>query len=120
LPVTEIARAAEAEQAGDLAADTNWWQRMTHRLAEIVTVRPVGEDVTGDGPLERLARAEAALKKGDLAKTTDEIAGLKGESARQASTWLAQAQARLTLDWATIQLADVAARQLAPATSNSN
>jgi hypothetical protein len=93
---------------------------MTHRLAEIVTVRPVGEDVTGDGPLERLARAEATLKRGDLAKATDDIAGLTGEPARRAAPWLAQAQARLTFDWASARLADVAARQLAPATSNSN
>ncbi|HVI90187.1 MAG TPA: uroporphyrinogen-III synthase [Dongiaceae bacterium] len=115
LPATEIARAAEAEQAGSLAGDTSWWQRMTHRLAEIVTVRPVGEDVTGDGPLERLARAEAALKKGDLTKAAPEIGGLTGEPARQAAPWLAQAQARLTLDAASSQLSQVAARQLAPA-----
>lgn len=120
LPVTDIARAAEAEQAGALAEDTGWWQRMTHRLAEIVTVRPVGEDVTGDGPLERLARAEAVLKRGDLAKATDEIAGLTGEPARRAAPWLAQAQARLTLDAASTHLSDIAARQLAPATSSSN
>lgn len=120
LPSTEIARAAEAEQAGALAADTGWWQRMTHRLAEIVTVRPVGEDVTGDGPLERLARAEAALKKGDLAKTAGEIGGLTGAPARQAATWLAQAQARLTLDAAGTQLSQIAARQLAPASNSSN
>ena len=120
LPSTEIARAAEAEQAGSLAGDTSWWQRMTHRLAEIVTVRPVGEDVTGDGPLERLARAEAALKKSDLAKAAGEIGGLTGEPARQAATWLGQAQARLTLDAASVQLSQVAARQLAPASGNSN
>jgi len=120
LPSTEIARAAEAEQAGSLAGDTSWWQRMTHRLAEIVTVRPVGEDVTGDGPLERLARAEAALKKGDLAKAAGEIGGLTGEPARQAASWLGQAQARLTLDAASAQLSQVAARQLAPASGNSN
>jgi len=120
LPSTEIARAAEAEQAGSLAGDTSWWQRMTHRLAEIVTVRPVGEDVTGDGPLERLARAEAALKKSDLTKAAGEIGGLTGEPARQAATWLGQAQARLTLDAASAQLSQVAARQLAPASGNSN
>jgi len=120
LPATEIARAAEAEQAGALAADTGWWHRMTHRLAEIVTVRPVGEDVTGDGPLERLARAEAVLKKGDLAKASDEIAGLTGEPARQAAPWLAQAQGRLTLDAASARLSEVAARQLAPAASSGN
>jgi hypothetical protein len=120
LPVTDIARAAEAEQAGALAEDTGWWQRMTHRLAEIVTVRPVGEDVTGDGPLERLARAEAVLKRGDLAKATEEIAGLTGEPARRAAPWLAQAQARLTLEAASTHLSDIAVRQLAPATSSSN
>jgi len=120
LPATEIARAAEAEQAGALAADTGWWHRMTHRLAEIVTVRPVGEDVTGDGPLERLARAEAVLKKGELAKASDEIAGLTGEPARRAASWLAQAQARLTLDAASARLSDVAARQLAPAATSGN
>lgn len=119
LPSTEIARAAEAEQAS-AAEDAGWWRRMTHRLAEIVTIRPVGEDVTGDGPLERLARADAALKKGDLTKTVDEIGGLSGEPARRAAPWLAQARARLTLDAASTQLAQLAARQLAPASNNSN
>jgi hypothetical protein len=120
LPVTEIARGAEAEQASAIAADAGWWRRMTHRLAEIVTVRPVGDDVSGDGPLERLARAEGALKRGDLAKTVDEISGMTGEPAKRAATWLAQAQARLTLDGASARLAEIAARQLVPATSNSN
>lgn len=120
LPVTEIARAAEAEQAASIAEDTSWWRRMTHRLAEIVTVRPVGDDVTGDGPLERLARAEAALKRGDLNKTVDEIAALTGEPARRAAPWLAAAQARQTLDWASARLAEIAARQLVPAASTSN
>lgn len=120
LPATEIARAAEAEQAGALAADAGWWRRMTHRLAEIITVRPVGEDVAGDGPLERLARAEAVLKKGDLAKASEEIAGLTGEPARRAAPWLAQARARLALDAAGARLSDIAARQLAPAASSGN
>jgi uroporphyrinogen-III synthase len=120
LPVTEIARGAEAEQASAIAADAGWWRRMTHRLAEIVTVRPVGDDVAGDGPLERLARAEGALKRADLAKTVDEIAGLTGEPAKRAAVWLAQAQARQTLDWSSARLAEIAARQLVPATSNSN
>jgi uroporphyrinogen-III synthase len=120
LPVTEIARAAEAEQAASIAEDTSWWRRMTHRLAEIITVRPVGDDVTGDGPLERLARAEAALKRGDLNKTVDEVAALTGEPARRAAPWLAQAQARQTLDWAAARLAEIAARQLVPAASTSN
>ncbi|HEX9448613.1 MAG TPA: mitofilin family membrane protein, partial [Dongiaceae bacterium] len=120
LPVTEIARAAEAEQASAIAQDAGWWRRMTHRLAEIVTVRPVGDDVTGDGPLERLARAEAALKRADLAKTVDEISGLTGEPARRAAPWLAEARARQTLDWSSARLADIATRQLVPATSNSN
>jgi hypothetical protein len=115
LPATEIARAAEAELAADAGGNESWWRRMTHRLSEIVTVRPVGEDVAGDGPLERLARAEAALRAGNLAKTVDELSGLQGEAANRAATWLAGARARLDLDWAGARLSELASKELAPA-----
>ncbi len=120
LPSTEIARASEAEQAADAGGNVGWWSRMTHRLAEIVTVRPVGEDVTGDGPLERLARAEAALKAGSLAKAADELQGLQGEAGRRAADWLAGAEARLTLDATGPALTDLAARELVPAGAASS
>lgn len=120
LPSTEIARAAEAEQAADAGGNVGWWSRMTHRLAEIVTVRPVGADVTGDGPLERLARAEAALKAGSLAKAVDELQGLQGEAGRRVADWLAGAEARLTLDAAGPPLTDLAARELVPAGAASS
>ena len=115
LPSTEIARAAEAEMAADAGGNESWWRRMTHRLSEIVTVRPVGEDVAGDGPLERLARAEAALSAGNLAKTVDELSGLQGEAAKRAAGWLAGARARLDLDWAGTRLSELASKELAPA-----
>ncbi|TXH34026.1 MAG: uroporphyrinogen-III synthase [Rhodospirillaceae bacterium] len=115
LPSTEIARAAEAEMAADAGGNESWWRRMTHRLSEIVTVRPVGEDVAGDGPLERLARAEAALAAGNLKKTVDELSGLQGEAAKRAAGWLAGARARLDLDWAGTRLSELASKELAPA-----
>ncbi|MDY0882268.1 uroporphyrinogen-III synthase [Dongia soli] len=115
LPSREIARAAEAEMAADAGGNESWWRRMTHRLSEIVTVRPVGEDVAGDGPLERLARAEAALAAGDLKKTVDELSGLQGEAANRAAGWLGGARARLDLDWAGARLSELASKELAPA-----
>jgi len=120
LPATEIARSAEAELAADAGGNEGWWARMTHRLAEIVTVRPVGDDVSGDGPLERLARAESALKAGDLAKAVAELKGLQGEAARRAAPWLAGAQARLDVDEAGANLAELATRELAPAAAASD
>ncbi len=113
-PGTEIARKAEADLAGSLVEDAPWWKRLMHRLSEVVTVRPVGGDVEGEGALERLARAESDLAEGDLAAAILEIGGITGTAKEVAAGWMGQAQARIAVDEAAAVLAEISARALEP------
>jgi uroporphyrinogen-III synthase len=83
-----------------------------------VTVRPVGADVQGDGPLAKLARGEAKLKAGDLPGTIAEIGSLDGRAGQAAAPWLAQAKARLAEDQASVAL-DAASTELMAPPANS-
>jgi uroporphyrinogen-III synthase len=119
-PATEIARAGEAEMAGEVT-DDNWlkrfWRGLGHSISEVITVRPTGPDVEGDDTLARLARAEAKLGEGDLAAAVAEVRGMTGLAAETAAEWLAQADARLAIERAAAQLADLSTRELAPRTT---
>jgi uroporphyrinogen-III synthase len=119
-PATEIARAGEAELAGQVT-DDNWlkrfWRGLGHSISEVITVRPTGPDVEGDDTLARLARAEAKLGEGDLAAAVAEVKALTGLAAETAAEWLAQAEARLAIEAAAAQLADISTRELAPRTT---
>ncbi|MBA4095201.1 MAG: hypothetical protein C0484_00330 [Rhodospirillum sp.] len=118
-PATEIARAGEAELAGEIT-DDNWlkrfWRGLGHSISEVITVRPTGPDVEGDDTLARLARAEAKLGEGDLAAAVAEVRALTGLAQETAAEWLAQAEARLAIEEAAAQLADISTRELAPRT----
>ena len=118
-PATEIARAGEAELAGEIT-DDNWlkrfWRGLGHSISEVITVRPTGPDVEGDDTLARLARAEAKLGEGDLAAAVAEMKALTGLAAETAAEWLAQAEARLAIEESAAQLADISTRELAPRT----
>jgi len=119
-PATEIARAGEAELAGEVT-DDNWfkrfWRGLGHSISEVITVRPTGPDVEGEDTLARLARAEARLGEGDLAAAVAEVKALTGLAAETAAGWLAQAEARLAIEDAAAQLADISTRELAPRTT---
>ena len=119
-PATEIARAGEAELAGEVT-DDNWlkrfWRGLGHSISEVITVRPTGPDVEGDDTLARLARAEAKLGEGDLAAAVAEMKALTGLAAETAAEWLAQAEARLAIEESAAQLADISTRELAPRTT---
>jgi uroporphyrinogen-III synthase len=119
-PATEIARAGEAELAGEIT-DDNWlkrfWRGLGHSISEVITVRPTGPDVEGDDTLARLARAEAKLGEGDLAAAVAEVRALTGLAQETAAEWLAQAEARLAIEEAAAQLADISTRELAPRTT---
>ena len=68
----EIVHAARAPEGDNLL------NRATDNLMRLVTVRPVGDDVRGDTAEARVARAEAALDKGDLAAAVAELDQLEG------------------------------------------
>ena len=118
-PATEIARAGEAELAGEIT-DDNWlkrfWRGLGHSISEVITVRPTGPDVEGDDTLARLARAEAKLGEGDLGAAVAEVRALTGLAQETAAEWLAQAEARLAIEESAAQLADISTRELAPRT----
>lgn len=113
-PATSIAQAATADAAGAaIGAEPGWLQQTLNRLAELVTIRPVG-DVAGDGELAILARGESRLAEGDLAGAVAELDNLGGQAATMAATWLQDAKARLAGDTAAAQLAVLSAEALAP------
>jgi hypothetical protein len=116
-PTTEIARAGEADLAGE-ASDDSWlkrfWRGLGHSISEVITVRPTGPDVEGDDTLARLARAEAKLGEGDLSGAVAEVRGMKGLAAESAAEWLSQAEARLAIEQSAAQLAEISTRELAP------
>jgi hypothetical protein len=94
----EIVHAARAPEGDNLL------NRATDNLMRLVTVRPVGDDVRGESAEARVARAEAALDKGNLAAAVAELDQLQGRPAEAAADWLAQAKARVGADQAVARL----------------
>ena len=70
----------------------------------LVTIKRTDEPTTGEGPGAALARAKAALDKGDLAAAVKEVETLDGAPREAFSAWLGQAHARLSADETLIQL----------------
>jgi len=64
----------------------------------LVKIRRVDATATGDTPGAVLARAKAALDKGDLATAVKEVGTLQGVPRDAFSSWLDQARARLGAD----------------------
>jgi hypothetical protein len=115
-PLAESGVASRAALSGDFAsvarnamaddlADDSFGQRVLGKLKALVSLRRVGADVPGDTVEAKLARAEAALKDGDLAKAVDLVKSLPPQSARAATDWLTRAEARLAAQQAVDQLA---------------
>jgi uroporphyrinogen-III synthase len=113
LPATAdaIARAVTKAETSEAAADQGFfgktWDRIAEGVSEAVTVRPEGE-AQGDGPLERLARAELRLSESKLADAVAELDGLSGPAREAAAPWLEQAKARLAVDAAMETLSEMA------------
>jgi uroporphyrinogen-III synthase len=95
---------ARAALADDLA-DDSLWQRLLGRLKSLVSLRRVGPDVQGDSVEARLARAEAAIGAGDLAKAVELVKSLPPQTSRATADWLARAEAHLAARRAVDQLA---------------
>lgn len=102
--VNDFPGVAKAALADDLA-DDSFWQRVLGKVKAIVSLRRVGADVEGDSVEAKLARAEAALDAGDVAKAVDIIKSLPAKSSRATAKWLAAAEAHLAAQRAIDQLA---------------
>jgi len=96
-----VAKAALAE---DLA-DDSFGERLLGKLRSLVSLRRVGADVQGDSVEAKLARAEAALDAGDLAKAVGIVKSLPPQTARATAGWLSGADAHLAARRAVDQLA---------------
>jgi hypothetical protein len=79
--------------ADDLPPDASWWDRTVASIKGAVTLRPTGE-VKGDDTAAIVARAEAALARGDLDEALAELQALPSQPALAASDWLQKAQTR--------------------------
>ena len=87
---------AASSVAETTSPDASFGERVLARLSALVTIRPEGENVQGDEPLARLARAEAKLNAGDVDGAAGELSGLPaGPIADAAKPWLDRARARL-------------------------
>ena len=105
---------AKAAMADDLA-DDSFGQRVLGKLKGLVSLRRVGADVAGDTVEAKLARAEAALKSGDLAKAADLVKSLPPLAQRATQAWLARAETHLAAQQAVDQLAAYAVSLLGTA-----
>ena len=95
---------AKAALADDLA-DDSFGERLLGKLKGLVSLRRVGADVAGDSVEAKLARAEAALNAGDLAKAAELVKSLPPQTAKATSAWLARADAHLAAQRVVDQLA---------------
>ena len=100
---------AEGSAAGAAAgaAKASFWDRVLGRLESLVTIRPVAEggEVAGNSTLDRLARAEDQLARGNLPGAVGELSALTGPAHEAAAPWIARAQARFATDAAAKKLA---------------
>ena len=100
----EFPAVAKMALADDLA-DDSFGERLLGKLKSIVSLRRVGSDVAGDSVEAKLARAEAAIEAGDIAKAVELVKSLPPQTAKATATWLARAEAHLAAKRAVDQLA---------------
>lgn len=74
-----------------------WMERAWFGMVSLVSVRRIG-DIPGYDSEARVARAEAALRRGDLATAVFEVRRLDAPARAAAASWLKDAEARLAVD----------------------
>lgn len=99
----ELARSFAAAREGALAATEpapsgSFFDSLMASAQSLVKIRPLDESPTGEGPGPALARAKAALDKGELAEAVKEVEMLDGAPRAAFSAWLGEAHARLSAD----------------------
>jgi hypothetical protein len=85
----QIVTADAADQAGE------WWEKALARLQSLVSIRRTGPDIAGDDAEARVAQAEAALRANRLDQAVAALKPLTGQAAKEAATWIADAEAVL-------------------------
>jgi uroporphyrinogen-III synthase len=102
--------AARIVRAEILPAGDSWWKKTAERLLTLVTIRREDGAVAGIDTAALVARAQAALGRGDLTGAVAELDKLDPGPAEVALPWLTEAKARVAADRA---LSDLAAQCLA-------
>jgi len=110
----EFPAMAKAALADD-RADDSFGERLLGKVRGVVSLRRVGADVEGDTVEAKLARAEAALNAGDVAKAVELVKSLPPETDKARAAWLGRAEAHLAAQRSVDQLATYAATLLGAA-----
>jgi hypothetical protein len=93
-----------------------WTDRVTNRLASLVSIRRVGSHAIAIGGVDGIvAQAEAALQGGDLQAAVTALERLDGAPAQAAADWLQDARARLAANRALASLQQRAIARLSTA-----
>lgn len=111
--------AAKAAQAAIAPEEGGWLGRTAARLARVVTIRRVGQDVTGETTMAALARAEARLASGDLAGAASALDPVGGKPAEVLADWRAAALARSAAKAAITRLSAETIARLAKAANGA-
>jgi len=82
---------SEILKSGAVAEETTWWGRAWADVKGLVVVRPVGE-VEGADLAAILARAEAALGRGDVASALDTLTAVTTDQSTGLIEWIARAR----------------------------
>ncbi len=112
----KLAQSGTGEELADAAgaAEAGWFKRLLASIADLVTVRPTGADAAGNSAGARVARAEAALDRGDLTAAAAELDGLPA-----AADWVAAARARAAAGPAIDALESLAVARLGKAADDA-
>jgi hypothetical protein len=91
------AMARNVMKAISLSEGDDWLTSMAARVKSLVSIRRVGETVSGDEPDALLARAEVALADGRLSDAVQHLSALPEPGLEAASGWLDRARGRLAV-----------------------
>jgi hypothetical protein len=98
----EVARAALAVEQ-QASTNGNFASGLWARLRSLISLRRVG-DVQGDSNEDHLARAQADMDRGDLAEAVREARAATGPATGPLEPWLRDAEARLAVDSAVLDM----------------
>lgn len=99
-----LAQTSEIVRTDAKGNNADWLDQVAGTLSTLVTVRRQGGNVVGDSADAVVARTEAALRDGDLARAVAELSVLTGPATAITGPWLDDAKARLAANQAAEQL----------------